>query len=333
MKVASNTYVFFGTESYLIQEEINKLIKSLIQVEDREFNVITYDLSTIPIEDVIQEAEMPPFISDHKVIIAKNAFLFTGQKGNKAVDHNIKTFELYLAKPVDYSTLIFWVDYPKLDERKKIVKLIKQKATVRTFLPLSDMVLVEWIEKKAELADSNITEEAAKLLIRTVGNDLQILTQEINKMSIYVGANGLIDEDVVMLLTTRQLENNIFQLIELVANLKIDQAFQIFYDLLKNREEPIKILALLSRQFRIMLMSKEYNRLGYSERQISSQMGIHPYATKLALQQAGKFSERQLRSILTKLAEVDYEIKSGQMDKILAIEMFMLYLRGLVNNK
>ncbi len=329
MKMKSNIYIFYGTESYLIQEEINKLTKSLITLEDREFNIITYDLATTPIKEIIQEAEMPPFISNHKLIIAKNAYLFTGQKINKAIEHNTNALELYLAQPVDYSTIIFRVDYPKLDERKKIVKLIKEKTTVKAFLPLSNMVLVEWVKKKTELANSNITETAAKLLIHTVGNNLQILSQEISKMAIYVGENGLIDDDVVTLLTTRLLENNIFLLIELVANLKIDQAFQIFYDLLKNKEEPVKILALLAKQFRIMLIAKESSRLGYSEKQIASQMVIHPYAAKICLQQAEKFTEKQLRNILSRLAEVDYEIKSGQMDNILAIEMFMLYLRKI----
>ncbi len=329
----STTYIFYGSESYLIQEEINKLIKSLIPVEDREFNVITYDLSTTPLEEVIQEAEMPPFISKHKLIIAKNAFLFTGQKANKVIEHNTKDLELYLKQPVDYSTIVFWVPYDKLDERKKIVKLMKDKGKVKVFLPLSNLALVEWVKKKANIADTNITDEAAQLLIYTVGQDLQILAQEINKMAVYVGVKGLINNEIVNLLTTRLLEKNIFLLIELVASIEIDRAFQIFYDLLKNKEEPVKILALLARQFRIMLIAKELYRLGYSEKQISSQMAIHPYVTKIAVQQASRFNEEQLRSILKRLAEVDYEIKSGQMNKILAIEMFMFYLRGLMNSK
>ncbi|MGD9679467.1 MAG: DNA polymerase III subunit delta, partial [Vulcanibacillus sp.] len=295
-----------------------------------DFNFINYYLSLSSLDEVINEAEMPPFISNHKLIVAKNAFFFTGQKSNKDLEHDTKKLEFFLEHPTEYSTIVFWVPYEKLDERKKIVKLIKDKGYVEIFLPLSNMALVEWVKKKATLDNATITEEAAQLLIHIVGQDLQILSQEINKMTIYVGVNGIIDNNIVNLLASRVLEKNIFSLIELVANLEIETAFQKFYDLLKNKEEPVKIVSLFARQFRIILNTKELHRLGYSEKQIASQLAIHPYVTKIAIQQSLKFNEEQLRKILIKLAEVDYEIKSGQMDKVLAIEMFMFYLRELV---
>ncbi|MGD9676790.1 MAG: DNA polymerase III subunit delta [Vulcanibacillus sp.] len=329
----SSTYLFYGTENYLIQEQINNIIKSLIPIDDRDFNLIYYDLSDTSLEEVINEAEMPPFVSNHKLIIAKNAFFFTGQRNTKDIEHNTKDLELYLDHPAEYSTIIFWVNYEKLDERKRIVKLIKEKGNIKEFLPLSNMVLVEWVKKKAAIESANMSEEAAQLLISIVGQELQLLSLEINKMAIYVGKNGLIDNNVVNLLTSRALEKNIFSLIESVADLKIEKAFQIFYDLLKNKEEPIKILALFARQFRIIMKTKELHRIGYSEKQISSQLILHPYVTKIAVKQSEKFNEEQLRKILMRLAEIDYEIKSGQMDKILAIEMFMFFLRGLMTKK
>ncbi len=319
-------YLFYGTESYLIQDEIKKLSNQLIPAADRDLNLITYDLSQVAIEDVVQEAETPPFMSAHKLIVVKGGALFTAQKLAKTVEHNVAELERYLADPVDFSTLVFAVDYDKLDERRRIVKLMRDRANVREFAALNDYLLTAWVVKKAELAGTEIGGNAAQLLAQKVGKDLQLLDQEIEKLAMYVGRDGVITEDVVEELTVRQLEENIFLLVDAVANLRMEEGFQLLYDLLKNKEEPVKILALLARQFRIILLAKEAARTGYSERDIASQLAIHPYVAKLALQQGRRFSEEQLQGILVKLAELDYEIKSGRIDKVLAIEMFMFYV-------
>lgn len=323
-------YLFYGTETFLVENKINKMINSLIPADQRALNVVSYDLINTPLEEVIQEAETLPFFSDHKFVIAKNAFLFTGQKATKGVEHDIKPFEIILEQPVDFSTIVFLVPYEKLDERKKIVKLIKKLGKVESFSSLNGKDLVEWIIKTSQKQDAKMTYEAAELIILMIGQDLQLISQEINKMAAYVGKNGLIDEKVVQELGTRKLEQNIFSLIEHVANLKIEKAFRIFYDLIKNKEEPIKMIVLYARQFRLMLHSKELHRLGYSEKQIASQLGAHPYSIKLAIIQSLKFTESQLQGILKKLAEIDYEIKTGKKEKILALEMFMFYLKGLI---
>lgn len=329
----SNLYVFYGTETFLIQEKVDKLIKKLIPLEERDLNVIYFDLTTIPIEEIVQEAEILPFASEHKLIIVKNSLLFTGRKGYKSVEHDVNSLETYLDNPVDYSTIIFWVPYNKLDERRKIVKKIKKKGTVQVFEQLSDYTLIEWVKKTAENHDAIINEDAAKLLIQIVGKDLQMLNQEINKMAIYVESKGTINIDVVNALTVRKLEDNIFMLIELVANLEFDRAFQMFYDLMKNKEEPIKMVALFARQFRLMLHAKEFQRIGYSERQIAEQLRAHPYAIKIALQQSRRFSEEHLKEIMNKLSNVDYQIKSGQMEKVLVLEMFFFYLKSLISKE
>lgn len=323
-------YLFYGVENYLIELEISKIIEKLIPKEERNINVITYDLNGTPIEVVVEEAETLPFLSEHKVIIAKNAYFFTGQKANKSIEHNLDALNKILDNPVDYSTIIFTVQAEKLDERKKIVSNIKKIGNVKSFSLLSESSVIEWINKTAQENNAHITEDGAKLLFQIIGPNLQILSQEITKMSIYVGKNGIIDPSVVENMVASTLEQNVFILIEKVANLQIEDAFKIFYDLLKNKEEPIKIVALFTRQFRLMLYSKELNRIGYSAQQIGTQLGAHPYAIQLALKQSNRFSEEQLKLIMKKLADTDYQIKTGKMDKILALEMFMFHIKSLI---
>lgn len=326
-------YLFYGTENYLIEQEINKIVEKNIPQDDRDLNVISYDLSVTPLEVVIEDAETLPFLSKCKVIIARNASFFTAQKVQKSIEHNLDALDRLLNDPVDYSIIIFTVQSEKLDERRKIVSKIKKQGIVKTYNSLSGAQLVDWVVNAARANEAGISKETSTLLIQLVGPNLQMLMQEISKMATYVGRGGTIDSMVVEELSSRTMEQNIFMLIEKVADLNKDEAFKILYDLLKNKEEPLKILALFVRQFRLMLYAKELSRIGYSAKQIAAQLGEHPYPIQLALKQSAKFTELQLKEIIKKLAEIDYNIKTGKIDKVLSLEMFMFYVFNLSNKQ
>ncbi|TGV00104.1 DNA polymerase III subunit delta, partial [Mesorhizobium sp. M00.F.Ca.ET.186.01.1.1] len=87
--------------------------------------------------------------------------------------------------------------------------------------------------------------------------------------------------------------------------------------------EPIKLIALLARQFRMLLHVKQLAPRGYSQQQMAGMIKMHPYAVKKAMEQARHFSEDSLKKLLHILAEEDFRMKSGQVDKRLALELFV----------
>lgn len=187
--------------------------------------------------------------------------------------------------------------------------------------------------RRAEKMQVKMEDQAAQMLDVLVGSDLLRLKKEIEKMATYVGKGGIITEEVVDQLAYRTLEQDIFGLIEKAANLQVDQAMRIFLDLLKNKEEPLTILHLLARQFRMILQVKVLSQKGYSHQQMATQLGVHPYPIKLASEKSHRFSEQALRSILAQLSEEDYRIKSGLIDKVLAMELFLLNIKELIQKE
>jgi DNA polymerase-3 subunit delta len=115
-------------------------------------------------------------------------------------------------------------------------------------------------------------------------------------------------------------------LIEKVIRKDRTRAMQIFYDLLKANEEPIKILSLLINQFRLILQVKELSVLGYGQQQIAGNLKVHPFRVKLAMQQAQLFQASELTSIMNQLGDADYEMKTGKKEKQLLLELFLLKL-------
>ncbi len=320
-------YVLYGSQTFLIEEMIKFMVEKWIDESSRDFNITSLSLAEEPLERLMMDAETYPFMSKHRLCIGTNALFLTGSKLPGKLEHNTDMLTDYINNPPDFTSLIFTVMTEKLDERKKIVKLLQEKGEVVPFLPFKDIELQQWISRRAKTHKAEIAPEAVQLLQDNVGDQLQLLDQELKKCSVFVGENGTITADVIRNLVVFSIEQNIFVLIEEVAKLRIEEALRILYDLLRNKEEPIKIISLLARQFRNMLLVKDLTSRGYTSGQIASTLKLHPYAVKIATGQATIFQEPQLRTILQRLATLDYEMKSGQVDKVLGLEMFILSLK------
>ncbi|MEF2964769.1 DNA polymerase III subunit delta [Paenibacillus sp. M1] len=322
----SPLYLCYGTEKYQIKEFIGLLEERVIDRGQRDFAVAVYDLSDTPVEAVIEEAETLPFLVERKLIIVNDSSLFTAGKDGGKIEHKVEALLSYIDNPAEHSVIVFVVAGEKLDERKKVVKAMKAAATVLAFMPLGGSELTQWVVREVEKRGSRIGREAAEALIAACGVQMSALAVEVDKLCLYAGEGGMIDTAVIDQLVARTTEQNVFAMVEHIAGLKLEPALDIFYELLKQREEPIKIAALIARQFRIMLQVKELARQSYSQQQIASQLGLHPYAVKIAGEQARKFEPARLKRILSDLAQLDYQMKSGGIDKVLGLELFLLKL-------
>ncbi len=319
-------YVFYGIEEYRIKRACQIIRERLVPEEEREMNEIQVNLSEVPLDVLIQEAETPPFFGNRRLIIGQNALFLTGTKERTKVEHNIEELLRYIANPLDSSVVILIAPTEKLDKRKKIVKELEKHARMVNFEPLNEKELSIWVRKQIEKEGAQIRPEAVIRLIELIGNDLYTLHNECKKLSTYVGRGGVVTPQMIDQLTPRTLEQDVFKLIDQVARRKTDQALAVLYDLLQNREEPIRILALIIRQFRILLQVYTLTSQGKSEREIASILGLHPYPVKLAVRQCRAFSEKSLRTLLRKAIEADQGIKTGRIEKRFALEHLLLQI-------
>lgn len=319
-------YLLYGTEKYQMIQFVDMLQERIIKEEHREFSVISYDLTDTPVEVVVEEAETVPFLVPRKLVLVRDARVFTSGKDGGKVEHRLDALAAYIENPAQYSVLVFMIHADKLDERKKIVKQIKKAASVIAFSPLSSEELFAWVEKCVAKRHVALAAEAAPALIRNVGTSLQALAVEMDKLCLFAGEGGTISVQDIDALVARSTEQNVFVMVEELANLRLENALSIFYELLKQREEPIKIAALVTRQFRIILQVQQLAQQSYSQQQMAGQLGLHPYAVKIAGEQAARFRPERLRWILNELAELDYRMKTGAVDKVFGMELFFLKL-------
>lgn len=327
-KQFESLYVLYGSESFLLNETKQLLIKYALDDEESEFNLSTYDLEETPIEVALEDAETFPFMGEKRLIILNNPFFLTAEKSKSKVEHNIKKLESYIQEPAPYSIVVFAGSYEKLDERKKITKELKRKAAVVEAKRLNEQELTSWVRERAALNGVEIEADAVQQMLTLAGTNLFMLTTEVDKLALYATEGKKIDIQMVEKLVSRSLEQNIFALVDKIVHRKIDEAFRIYYDLLKQNEEPIKILSIISGQFRLIYQVKELARRGYGQQQIAGFIKVHPFRVKLAAGQAQLFKDEDLTEIMKLLADADFQSKTGGMNKELLIEMFLFRLQG-----
>lgn len=327
-KQIDSVYLLYGTEAFLINETKQLLIEHVLDDEEKDFNLSVYDLEETPIEAALEDAETFPFMGEKRLVILQNPIFLTSEKSKGKVEHNLGKLEEYLSQPAPYSIVVFSAPYEKLDERKKITKELKRKAAVIEAKKLTEQELVIWVKERATLSGVEIEKDAIELLLSLAGTNLFMLTSEIDKLALYAGENRSINKEIVDRLTARSLEQNIFTLVDKVVHRNVEGALRIYYDLLKQNEEPIKILSVITGQIRLIYQVKELSRKGYGQQQIAGTLKIHPFRVKLAAGQAGSFSDEELMRIIKLLADADYQMKTGGMRKEMLIEMILFQING-----
>ena len=318
-------YTILGEQSVLCEQKITELLK---KHHIEPFDVTTYDMKEHSIQQALFDVRSAPFLSAKKAVIVRHPFFLTGSTQKSEAVHDLAAFEAYLKQPTSENVLIIYAPYEKLDERKKIVKQLKKVSDVITFEAFNTNSLAHWLQQQLVQLSITYDQDAITLLLALTHEKLDLLHRELEKFELYFLETNIrhLDVSVVTVLVSRQLEDNVFELSDAIAKHHVTKAFQIYKDLVQQNEEPIKILILLANQFRLMQQLLKLSKRGYSDAEAAKTLAIHPYRAKLLLQSSYRFSESQLERYLQQLATIDYQIKSGQLHKELALELFILGL-------
>lgn len=313
-------YVLYGTEEYLMSKEVDTIIRSK-QIDP--LGIVHYSLENTVLEDVIEDASMPCLFSEYKMIVCENAYIFTGSTKKGLPEQNISLLETYMKNPNEQTILVFKTSSEKLDERKKIVKQIKKEHTVKELNGIGNInAFVEGLFTGYQIDRGTIA-----LFMKRVGDNLLLLENEAEKIKVYAYEEKTIDKEDVRALTNKTIDLNIFTFIDAIIGKRKAEAMETYEELIKLNEEPIAIVVMLSNQFRIMYQAKELIKQGYTEKGIAETLDIHPYRVKKALEKGIHYSSEVLLQYLHKLGDIDFQIKSGKVDKYIALELFILGMK------
>jgi len=306
-------YILYGLQDYLINKKIKELTNNINQYEIEKF-----DLENSNLKEIIDSATTISLFSLNKTIIVYNSYVFSSTK-KTCEEKEIEILQKYIENPNKDTTIIFVVSNEKLDSRKKIVSLAKKHCEIIEFNEVKNTEkIIEEMIKPYKINTNQI-----RLLINYTGDNLYMLENEINKLKTYKNDDLITDEDIINV-TTKNINTDIFVLIDNIINKNIDEALTSYYELIKVGEEPIKILVLLANQFRLMYQVKELSKKGYRIYDIMDLLDQKQYPIQKAIQKGYNYDSKLLLDYLNKLSELDINIKTGKVDKNIGLELFIL---------
>lgn len=315
-------YLITGTESYIIQETIKRIETAALADDEAEFNYANFDLTEVPVEQAIAEAESVPFWGERKVVVLQRPTFLTTEKSK--LEHQTDSFAHYIEQPVPFTVLVIVAGVDKLDARKKISKILQKQAVMIDASAPNEQGMQRWLTAHAQQLGMDYEPAAMDELLVLTNFQLSVALKELEKITLYV-AGGVMTKAIVVDMVVRSLEQNVFQLTEKVVNKQTGEALQIYRDLIKQKEEPIKILALLISQFRLMNQVKIMKRKGYSDPEMARTLKVHPYRAKLAAQSVRHIELAPLQTAMALLAKADFELKTGRGLPVQKVEWFIFH--------
>ncbi len=310
-----NTYLIYGNDYGLIKREIDKLT-------NEASDVVKYDLSTDKIDELLDDASCMSLFGDKKVLVGENALFLTTTTTN--VNHNLDYLSNYLNDDNHENIVVLSVLTDKLDERKKIVKLLKEKSKVIYKELIDNKDLPRFVINEFNNEGYKIDYKTANYFVNYVGKNVDILLSEINKMIIFKDNDKNITTHDINEISSKAINDNVFDLSDAIMKKDFKRMYDCYNDLIILKEEPIKIIAMLGNQFNLVYQCKLLSSKGLSEKEIATSLSVHPYRVKLAIETDYIISE--LKDILIKLHNLDFEIKSGKVDKNVGFDNFLLHL-------
>jgi len=315
-------YTIVSPHASLAKQEIGKIFTNNNLSPD---DTTTYDMQEVPIQEALFDVSSAGFLVERKVVIIKNPYFLTGTIF-KGPEHDLEKLLIYIGNPSPENILIIHAPYEKLDERKKVVKELKKKATYIKVEAPNEFNQADYIRNELAAHGIKVSNQVASEFVKRIKGDVDRLLNEMQKIKAFFlqQPHPELTTDSLADLVPITLEDNVFLLTEALINKNQRQAFQIFQDLMLQKEEPIKLIVIIANQFRLLKQIQTLAANGLYEKDIASRLAVHPYRVKLARQQAQKFTLAELNERLKQLASVDIQVKSGLIDAEMALELFIL---------
>jgi len=318
-----NLYLFHGPEEFTKEEALNQILTQWIPQQYRDLNYQVIDGMETTADAIIAASETLPFLSDKRIVVVKEYPGLTGQKAE-----NEDKLKKYLGRVPGSTCLVFYVR-GDADKKRSLYKAIAKHGNVVEFERLNHPDLVKWARKRFRINDIKISNEDLEYFILQVGNNLEDIKNEIEKLASYVGKSDIITKKEIDRLITPSPEYTVFEFIDAVSVRKKADALVKMETLLEQEQSVFGIIALIARQLKIMLLCKCYDEMGYNLTQIQNKLKaephkFHPYSVKKGMQQSRSFSKEQLLKGLNQCLELDYGIKSGRIKERLGLELLVI---------
>lgn len=306
-----NVYLIVSDSKKLLEEEI-------INIISKNTNVVTYHYPENSITDILEEASYVSLFEEKKYLIIKNADFF-GK--NKLGEKDTELLQNYLENPYPMTTLIF-TTYEELDNRKSVTKKIQEIGKVITKKAPKNYDL--FLEIKKQLSIYKIEDNTIRYIIDSCLGNYDIIEQELEKLTLLFQKNDTIKLSEIKKIIVPTVNDNVFKFVDAVITKDSFLSFQLLKDFMIIKLDVLQLLNLLAREYRLIYFYKLLEKKYFNKIQMCKELKLKDWQIDKIRKESAIYHEDDLKDALVDLALVDKKIKSGEEDKMIAFESFLI---------
>ncbi|MCK8461872.1 DNA polymerase III subunit delta [Mycoplasma capricolum subsp. capricolum] len=271
-------YFFYSEDIFLLNNQIKKTIKELQQKD--QYDVLSFSLIEDDFNTIYDNVTNLNFFSSKSIIVISDAYFVTEIKTNFNKNYSLNKLEIMLKNFNPNNVIIFTLNSNKFSKKLKIAKYIESNFNVK-YLSLWDekqtiKYIIDYLKSKNKIIDINLANQIYNLL----PNDLQIITNEINKLA---NLKSELNIDIIKTNLNKYHNEDIFKLVDAFINNNIDKFIKLYHDYILLNDDIIGLISLLDTNLSfyrdVVILKKQFK----SEEQISTILKSHIYRVKLAV--------------------------------------------------
>jgi len=306
-----------------------------IGYDPADLNFAYFDMKEVDYKSLELELVSLPFFADEKIVILDHFLDITTAKKRYLSDDELKAFEEYLENPSPTSKLVVFAE-GKLDSKRRLVKILKRDAKIFEALEPKEQEMRSYFQKWSQEQGLSFDGKSFEQLLIKSGFQFSEIQKNLLFLQSYKADSNITEEDIVQAIP-KTLQDNIFDLTQLILGKKIDQARDLVKDLTLQGEDEIKLIAIMLGQFRLYTQVKILQESCQTESQMVSSLGHYlgrnpnPYQIKFALRDSRRLSLDFLQNSIRYLIQADYQIKTGVYEKGYLFEKALLQIASQSN--
>jgi DNA polymerase-3 subunit delta len=310
-------HVLVGAERFLIERAVGLLRRASLGDGPAGFNDdLFHGSSSLSGRSVVSAARTLPMMAQARFVLVRDADAMSTAEQ--------EPIAAYLADPAESTCLVLTAE--KLHGQSKLAKAAKKAKVLFDAKPLKGPALRRFAAAEAERRGHRLTGRAAEALIEALGDDLAALDDAVERLSLYVGDGQRIDVDAVQACVSRIAADSIWALVDAVAVRNTKKALEAAGSLLADREPPLRILAMVARQLRMVARMREVLASGLRGREAALEAGAPPFKARELTEAARRFNARQLATAFSTLADADLALKGSKRPPERVLEEAILQL-------
>jgi DNA polymerase-3 subunit delta len=298
--------VLVGTDVYLRDLCRNQIIDACVPEGARDWAVARIPGNAQGWQEVLERAQTMPMLAPRQVIIVEDAETVEGL-GDKSREEIVAGLEKYLESPAPFTILL--LEAAALDGRLRFSKVLTEKALL-VKLNIGGASAALLAAEMAKELGVEIDREAAALLADILNGEPARMRIELEKLAAYVHGRGRIRAGDVETLVVAARKNTIWQLADMLAARRRNDALAFLDNLLREGEQPAGLIGVLGWMYRTLIIARDLPA-GTSGFQAAGPLKMRPEAAEVAVRNAHRISKRELLAGLVALAEADSQLKSA----------------------